>query len=82
MTIYSIAEAEAGLPALIDRALAGEEVVIAREGRPVARLHPTLSAKEEVIGSHEWLFSRRAKPAPGAPTSVELLNLIYEDGGV
>lgn len=31
-------EAEAHLAALVDRAAAGEEVVISRDGRPVARL--------------------------------------------
>jgi antitoxin (DNA-binding transcriptional repressor) of toxin-antitoxin stability system len=82
MTTYSLAEAEADLRTLIDRALAGEEVVIVREGRAVAEIHPTAAAKAAVIGSHEWLFSRRVTPAPGAPNSVELLNMIYEDGDV
>jgi len=34
----NIAEAKAKLSELLDRALAGEEIVIARHGRPVARL--------------------------------------------
>ena len=36
----NIAEAKAKLSELLDRALAGEEVVIARAGRPLARLVP------------------------------------------
>ena len=36
----NIYDAKAQLSALLDRALAGEEVVIARAGRPLARLAP------------------------------------------
>ena len=36
----NIAEAKARLSALIDRAAAGEEIVLSRAGRPVARLMP------------------------------------------
>jgi prevent-host-death family protein len=35
-----IAEAEAQLDALVDRAAAGEEIVLSHAGRPVARLMP------------------------------------------
>lgn len=38
MARYGVAEAKDGLPALIDKALAGEEVVITRHGQPVAEL--------------------------------------------
>ncbi len=37
---HTIAEAQDSLPALIDRALAGELVVIARQGEPVVELKP------------------------------------------
>ena len=40
MATFDIHEAEARLPRILDRALAGEEIVIARAGRPVARLVP------------------------------------------
>jgi prevent-host-death family protein len=43
MHIVNIGEAKAHLSELIDRAAAGEEIVIARAGRPVVRL----SAYEE-----------------------------------
>ena len=36
----NIAEAKAKLSALVDRAAAGEEIVLSRSGRPVARLMP------------------------------------------
>ncbi len=41
MTVQvNIAEAKAKPSALLDRALAGEEIVIARAGKPLARLVP------------------------------------------
>ena len=36
----NVAEAKAQLSALIDRAAAGEEIILSRAGRPVARLMP------------------------------------------
>jgi prevent-host-death family protein len=40
MTAVNIHEAKARLAELLDRALAGEEIVIARAGKPLARLLP------------------------------------------
>jgi prevent-host-death family protein len=39
-TQFNIAEAKAKLSELLDRALAGEEIVIARSGEPLAKLTP------------------------------------------
>jgi prevent-host-death family protein len=39
-TSVNIAEAKARLSALVDRAAAGEEIILSRAGRPVARLMP------------------------------------------
>ena len=36
----NIAEAKAHLSALVDRAAAGEEIILSKAGRPVARLMP------------------------------------------
>jgi prevent-host-death family protein len=44
-------EAKTHLSALLDRVAAGEEVVIARRGRPVARLVPAASAQREDVGA-------------------------------
>jgi prevent-host-death family protein len=41
----NIYDAKARLSALIDRALAGEEVVIARAGKPLARLSPLTTTR-------------------------------------
>ena len=40
MEIANIHEAKAQLPKLVERALEGEEVIIARAGKPVVRLVP------------------------------------------
>jgi prevent-host-death family protein len=40
MSEHSLPEAEHSLSDLIDRALAGEDVVITRDGRPVVELRP------------------------------------------
>jgi prevent-host-death family protein len=78
MTEYSVAAAKNALPKLIDRALAGEEVIITRRGKPVVELRPAVVRPEPPIGSHEWLEARtRARPGVGL-TSVEILDLVYE----
>jgi antitoxin (DNA-binding transcriptional repressor) of toxin-antitoxin stability system len=55
MTIQmNVAEAKAKLSELIARAEAGEEVVIARDGKPVVSLRPTPSSpagKHRVLGA-------------------------------
>ncbi len=44
MTLYDVAEAGNRLPDLIDRAIAGEEVVITRHGKPVVELRTMMHA--------------------------------------
>ena len=65
MSHYSVAEAKNNLPKLLDRMLAGEEVVITRRGKPIARLEPE---KPPVVGfplDLEWLDANRIIPAAG-----------------
>lgn len=51
MTIsINIAEAKARLSALVDRAAAGEEIVLSKAGRPVARLVPLAGQAPRVPG--------------------------------
>lgn len=40
MTVTNITEAKAQLSALIERVLAGEEIIIGKAGKPVAKLVP------------------------------------------
>lgn len=80
MSTYSVAAAKAGLPGLINRALAGEEVIITRHGKPVVELRPASVADSAgKAAALERLLAHRIKPPPGTPTSVELLNLIYDE---
>jgi len=80
MSTYSVADAKNGLPKLIDRALAGEEVIISRHGKAVAELRPvTTGAGRRSSESYAWLQARRkSRPSVGL-TAVDLLNQMYEE---
>jgi prevent-host-death family protein len=49
--VVNIADAKARLPELVRRAAAGEEIVIARDNRPVARLAPLARTAARIPGS-------------------------------
>ena len=55
----NIADAKARLPELVDRAARGEEVVIARNGKPRARLVPLRARPRRVPGrgAGKWKVS-------------------------
>jgi prevent-host-death family protein len=79
MSTYSVADAKAGLPSLINRALAGEEVIITRHGKPVVELRPaSVPNPAGRAAALKRLLAHSITPAAGAPTSVELMNLIYD----
>lgn len=50
MVIKNVAEAKTALSALLDAAIAGEEVIIARAGTPLVRLVPVTPAPERTLG--------------------------------
>jgi prevent-host-death family protein len=51
----NVAEAKAHLSALIDRAAAGEEIILCKSGRPVARLVPLEHRKAREPGvRRDW----------------------------
>ena len=78
MAEYSVAEAKNTLPKLIDRALAGEEVVITRRGKRVAEIKPAAPSPSPPAGTHDWLFDRTASRPPVGLTSLEIIDLLYE----
>ena len=70
MSHYSVAEAKNNLPKLLDRMLAGEEVVITRRGKPIARLSPET---KPVVGFKldlDWLDANRVTPEKGPIDTV------------
>jgi len=60
MSEHSVAQAKAHLSELIDRSLAGEDIVITRHGRPVVELHAVKPAPRPISDADlDWLAERR-----------------------
>ncbi len=53
MTIVNIHDAKTNLSRLLDRVLAGEEVIIAKAGKPIARLVPAIESMPRQPGLAE-----------------------------
>ena len=53
VTLVSVHEAKTHLSRLLRRVAAGEEIVIARAGKPVARLAPLATAGRRTLGMDE-----------------------------
>jgi prevent-host-death family protein len=60
MSTHTVAEAKNQLSKLIDRALAGEAIVITRRGQPVIELRPIHPPPRPVSKAElDWLRARR-----------------------
>ncbi len=57
MTEVNVHDAKTHLSRLLRRVAAGEEIVIARAGRPVARLVPVESVRRRELGRDRGVFS-------------------------
>lgn len=81
MAAHSVAEAKDKLSSLIDRALAGEDVVITRHGRPVVELRAvTLAPSPVTAADADWLADRR-KGLPFSPIdSATLVSRMRDEG--
>ena len=75
--LVNVAEAKARLPELMERAAQGEEIVLARNGKPRARLVPLASPQRalRVPGKGKHRFRMRADF--DAPLSDEDLALFH-----
>ncbi len=67
MSIHCVADAKSHLPAWIDRALAGDKVVITRHGHPVVELCAVVAPTPRVTSddSHGWMPTGPARSQPG-----------------
>ncbi|MGE0222422.1 MAG: type II toxin-antitoxin system Phd/YefM family antitoxin [Acetobacteraceae bacterium] len=82
MSEHTVAEAQAHLSELIDRAQAGEAVVITRDGRPVAELRVVPVQPMERLGSRfdaQWFRDRRIQGQAPLDT-VTLLRQMRDEG--
>jgi prevent-host-death family protein len=69
VTVVNSADAEAGLDGLLERAAAGEEIVIAQHGQPVARLVPIAARRVELpqlgrLAGQVWVAPDFDDPLP------------------
>ena len=81
MSTHSVAEAKNRLSDLIDRALAGEDVTITRNGRPVVELRPVEPEPGPVRPRDlDWLAARIVGRAPAAQDAGRLVGEM-RDGG-
>ena len=75
MVTISIAEAKAHLSELIDKAEAGEEIVITRHGKPVAQLS---AAKKPKLPVRSFAAERASRPPLSRP-SVEIIREMRDE---
>ena len=67
MSQFNIAQAKAQLSELVQRALAGEEIVIARDNRPLLRLAPLNGQRARRVPGTAKAQLRRIAPDFDAP---------------
>jgi len=80
MDTYNIHEAKTHLSKLIERVLAGEEIVIGRSGKPVAKLVP-YAAKKKSRKSGAWKGKVWLAPDwDSDETNEEIAELFYGEG--
>lgn len=72
-TIYNLYEAKTALSQLVDRAAAGEEIIIAKAGEPLAKLVPLGSPRPMRRKPGGWEGRVRISDDFDAPLPPELL---------
>jgi prevent-host-death family protein len=76
----NIAEAKAKLSSLLDRAVAGEEIVIARAGKPLARLVPLSERARRKPGLlRDWKIPSDVFLEPMEPEDLDAAEGKYTD---
>jgi prevent-host-death family protein len=79
--IYNLYEAKTSLSSLVDRAAAGEEIVIAKAGQPLAKLVPVTGAHRPRRVPGGWEGRVRIAPDFDAPLPAEVLAGFEDPGG-
>jgi prevent-host-death family protein len=79
MSTYSVAEARNQLSALIERAEAGEDVVITRHGRPVVALRAIERDPLSAGAALAWLRAADRGPSCGRDAAETLSEIRDED---
>ena len=78
----SISEAKAKLSALVNAALAGEQVILTKHGRPVAEIRPLLAGKkspaEKLSAIQRIAAGSKTKRLDGV-AAAEADNFLYDD---
>ena len=80
MPSYSVAEAKNTLPRLIDRAMAGEEVVITRHGKIVVEVKAKkpidLAARKAI---HDRIAAHTMAMPMSAVSSLDVIKAMYDE---
>jgi antitoxin (DNA-binding transcriptional repressor) of toxin-antitoxin stability system len=80
MSTHTIAAARDDLSALIDRALAGEAVMISRDGQPVVTLQPLQPARPPMSAVDiAWLDALRVQTSPRADDAGTLVSRMRDE---
>jgi prevent-host-death family protein len=72
----NIAAAKARLPELVERASTGEEIILARNGKPKAKLVPIAERKKYVFGSGKGKWKGVSRILAG-PLPADILDSFY-----
>jgi prevent-host-death family protein len=77
--VVNLTEARAHLPELIERAARGEEIVLAKAGKPRARLVPLADEKQSLREPGKGKGRFRAKRGFDVPLSDDVVQLFEGD---
>jgi prevent-host-death family protein len=78
METFSLAQAKARLSEVLDRVEAGEEVVITRRGRAVARVEPVSKPLQSI--AFDDLAAVRAQLPKAKTSSAKLIRRLRDEG--
>ena len=78
----SVSDAKAQLTELVRRAEGGEEVVLTRHGREVARIAAVKSRRLDAVGRRAVLEAARAGGPDGGPNAARSQDWLYGEDGL